>query len=546
MASTRTILGIGVGFMGVRAEVLRWTPRTALPNLTKSSDGVVIEVEKLTKATLNLENQYLAKSKSTKDLQLGEILSAQAAMASDPELLESALTFALDGWDAQSALQLAMQEFKDLLEGVGDEFQARIADLDEITYRLVKWIDHQSDETELPSEGSYIIVADELTPMDTITFTDVVVGVITRGGGPTSHTAIVCRSRGIPALVACQESTTLVNGTMVVIDPQNSRAIINGTIDLVESTKWWERLGIKNELTTGLMANVGSIIEAEQGAKLHAAGIGLLRTELFFLNRRYAPSFQEQVDLYSEVFAVAPDGQIIVRTLDAGSDKPIPFLGLEHEENPALGVRGQRVASIVPDFYDDQLKAIKAASDAVISKGKSMSISVMAPMIATVAEAREFANKAREIGFKEIGIMIEVPSITYELKALAGFVDFVSIGTNDLSQYLFAADRLNSKVAHLLSPWQPILLSLIAHITQDAHKVGIKVGVCGESASDPLLAACLAGVGVDSVSASLSSLVDVGSLLSRCTIELATKAAHAAMNSLTPELARINARAVFN
>jgi phosphotransferase system enzyme I (PtsI) len=538
----RTLEGIGVGARAVRAEVLRWSSRKALPALQKSLIGVEPEVNSLTKAISNLEEQYAAKIKSASTQDLREILEAQCAFATDEELSDMAKDFCEQGWDAASAIQLAMSEFKSLLEGAGGEFGERIADLDEIVYRLVQWIAGESDETLLPQTGEFIVVADDLTPMDTIAFTDVIVGVITKGGGPTSHTAIVCRSRGIPAVVACKDADQLVNGQMVVLDPDASQVVING--ELAESGgDWWANLAKNDQPIIQVMANVGSIGDAQK--VVTADGVGLLRTELFFLDHKQTPSRKDQSDIYAGVLAAGPNGEIIVRTLDAGSDKPIAFLNMGHEENPALGVRGQRVAAIAPQFYEDQLHAIKSAADQVLATGKAIDVSVMAPMIATFEEAEEFAKAAKRVGFARVGIMIEVPAITKVIGQLKGVVDFVSVGTNDLSQYLFAADRVNSGVAGLLNPWQPALLSTLETIAEDAAKVGIKVGVCGEAASDPLLAVVLAGLGINSVSASPSAIEAVRDLLSRIGQDQAKKVAQAARSAKSARDAKSAAKSAL-
>ena len=542
METVRTLEGIGVGTRAVRAEVLRWSARLPLAAMAKSLLGAEVEVNTLSKAIANLESQYAAKIKAASDKDLREILEAQCAFATDSELADMAKEFCEQGWDAPSALQLAMSEFKSILEGAGGEFGERVADLDEIVYRLIQWMGGESDETVLPTSGKFIVVADDLTPMDTIAFTDVIVGVVTKGGGPTSHTAIVCRSRGIPAIVACLGADELVNGQMVVVDPDASQVIINGVIVASEG-QWWASRASRGAPLIQVMANVGSVADA--AIVKSASGVGLLRTELFFLNNKIAPTRAEQQALYAEVLAASPDGEIIVRTLDAGSDKPIAFLGIGHEENPALGVRGQRVAAIAPDFYEDQLHAIKAAADEVKATGKKIEVSVMAPMIATVEEAQVFSKAARAAGFARVGIMIEIPAITRVIPLLKGIVDFMSIGTNDLSQYLFAADRVNSGVAALLDPWQPALLSLLHSIAQDGAKAGIKVGVCGEAASDPLLAVVMAGLGINSVSASPSSLAEVLDLLSRVDGPLALKAATSALQAKNPRDAKVAAKAAL-
>ena len=519
--------GIGVGSTAVRAPIFRLAARTALPELAKSSDASDAEYAKVQMAIAELERVFAEKIAAA-DGQLREILEAQAALAGDPELADTAAQFCKEGWNAASSIQLAMQEFKVLLQGAEGEFGERVADLDEIVYRLVQIVNGNTDHDSLPKSGAVIVVAHDLTPMDTVAFTDVVVGVITEKGGPTSHTAIVCRSRGIPALVACKKAAQLVDGDVVVLDPDNSQVIVGG--ELAEaSQRWWEQRHNLGKSLIPVMANVGSVKDAQQASS--AAGVGLLRTELFFLDKATTPTRQEQIDLYATTFAACPDGEIIVRTLDAGSDKPIPFLHMEKEENPALGVRGQRVAEVAPDFYREQVEAIGIAEAEVQKSGKQISVSVMAPMIATIAEAKDFAAMARAAGITRVGVMVEIPAIVSVIPQLKGVIDFVSVGTNDLSQYLFAADRVNSNVAHLLNPWEPALLSTLAQIAQLARENSIKSGVCGEAASDPLLAVVLAGVGFDSVSASPSSVADVVQALSVVDAELARSVAISALSA---------------
>ena len=519
--------GIGVGSTAVRAPIFRLAARTALPELAKSSHAADAEFAKVQSAIAELERVFAEKIAAA-DGQLRDILEAQAALAGDPELADTAAQFCKEGWNAASSIQLAMQEFKVLLQGAEGEFGERVADLDEIVYRLVQIVNGNTDHVSLPKSGAVIVVAHDLTPMDTVAFTDVVVGVITEKGGPTSHTAIVCRSRGIPALVACKKAAQLVDGDVVVLDPDNSQVIVGG--ELAEaSQRWWEQRQNLGRSLIPVMANVGSVKDAQQASR--AAGVGLLRTELFFLDKTTTPTRQEQIDLYATTFAACPDGEIIVRTLDAGSDKPIPFLHMEKEENPALGVRGQRVAEVAPDFYREQVEAIGIAEAEVQKSGKQISVSVMAPMIATIAEAKDFAAMARAAGITRVGVMVEIPAIVSVIPQLKGVIDFVSVGTNDLSQYLFAADRVNSNVAHLLNPWEPALLSTLAQIAQLARENSIKSGVCGEAASDPLLAVVLAGLGFDSVSASPSSVADVVQALSVVDAELARSVAASALSA---------------
>ena len=538
MAQGDVLQGIGVGSRAVRAEVFRLSARQALPAHVKSANTPEFEVKLLSEALSALEALY-AKKIAQASGELVEILEAQLALATDPELFETAQSYCEKGWNAPTAIQLAMEEFKELLAGVDGEFGERVADLDEIVYRLVQQTLGNTEEIDLPTRGRYIVVATDLTPMDTVGFTDVVVGVITEKGGPTSHTAIVCRARAIPALVACPQASELRSGEVVLLDPDNSQAIIGGELSS-ESGNWWDGKVRSASPLISVLANIGSVSDASRAQD--AQGVGLLRTELFFLDKQSQPTYQEQINLYTEIFSKCPRGEIIVRTLDAGSDKPIPFLNMGHEENPALGVRGQRVAQIAPEFYSNQLRAIKSAADQARNSGKEISLAVMAPMIATVEEARIFAEQAREAGIERVGIMIEIPAIVPMISHLHGVIDFISVGTNDLSQYLFAADRVNSGVAHLLNPWEPALLATLSQIATACKSASIKSGVCGESASDPLLAVVLAGLGFNSVSASPSSIADVTSALSVVDMNTAKSAAEKALLSRSAQAAKKAAR----
>ena len=220
MSQKQVLQGIGVGSRAVRAEVFRLTARRALPAPLKSALTPAEEAQTLSQAISSLEETYAEKIASASG-NLKEILEAQLALATDSELFESAVQHCEGGWNASTAIQMAMNEFKELLSGADGEFGERVADLDEIVYRLVQILQGHVEEIDLPTSGQVIVVATDLTPMDTVAFTDVVAGVITEKGGPTSHTAIVCRARDIPALVACADAATLKSGQIVMLDPDN-------------------------------------------------------------------------------------------------------------------------------------------------------------------------------------------------------------------------------------------------------------------------------------------------------------------------------------
>ncbi len=278
-----------------------------------------------------------------------------------------------------------------------------------------------------------------------------------------------------------------------------------------------------------LLANVGAPGDARGAADAQAEGVGLFRTEFCFLDREDPPSLDEQVAAYRAVLAAFPGRKVVVRTLDAGADKPLPFLSPGHEDNPALGVRGYRTSWSHPAILDTQLSAIARAA-----QEESARVAVMAPMIATVEEASAFVAAARAHGLAEAGIMVETPAAALLADRLVGVVDFVSLGTNDLAQYTMAADRLVGVLAPLNDPWQPAVLSLVAHVARAGADGGMPVGVCGEAASDPLLAAVLVGVGVTSLSMAPRALAGVADRLSTVTLEACRAAADAALAAADP------------
>jgi multiphosphoryl transfer protein len=261
--------------------------------------------------------------------------------------------------------------------------------------------------------------------------------------------------------------------------------------------------------------------------------VRLYRTELCFLDRVTAPTVAEQVSAYRAVLSRFGGRRVVVRTLDAGSDKAPPFLSHAEEPNPALGVRGIRTAAAHPQVFHDQLQAIKEAAAA-----ESAELWVMAPMIATIAEAQNFAQAARDADLPVIGVMIETPAAALHAAEILQEVDFVSVGTNDLAQYTFAADRNSADLASLNDPWQPALLRLIEIVASAADGSDKHVGVCGEAAADPLLALVLAGLGMSSLSMAPAALAGVGRSLAGVSLEDCRLAARAARDSDSPDAAR--------
>jgi phosphoenolpyruvate-protein phosphotransferase (PTS system enzyme I) len=290
-----------------------------------------------------------------------------------------------------------------------------------------------------------------------------------------------------------------------------------------------------------LLANVADGVSARSAAEGPVEGVGLFRTELSFLNRKEEPSVDEQADIYAEVLApFSGKRYVVVRTLDAGSDKPIAFATHAGEENPALGVRGLRLSLGNPGLMERQLAGIAAAAERTGTETW-----VMAPMVATVGEASEFATQVRALGMKA-GVMVEIPSAALLAHQMLEVVDFLSIGTNDLTQYTMAADRMATDLAHLTDAWQPAVLQLIAITAEAGRRAGKPVGVCGEAAADPMLATALVGMGITSLSMALAAVRPVGAQLAAVTMDTCEHAAEAALAAVDPMAARDAVLAVLS
>ena len=532
-AKPGTILsGLGVGLSPALGEVLVVEHSQLIPEWTKSIKTPEQEISELKSAIAFVSNQLDelgAKAGGTS----AEIFEALKTLLEDDELLEVASSNIADGWSAAAAFGKAVDEFAELLKG-DPTFDERVADFQDLSKRVQAKLAGIKLDLDLPTKGKIVLVGEDFSPADTAQFTDAVVGVVTLKGGPTSHTAIICRSRNIAAVVSCPGASELATGDRVLVDPVGDRVIVGDDVSLATQAINFVPIGASSLIP--VRANIGTLEDAESASKTLADGVGLFRTELLYLSSSHEPSIEQQAKSYSEILKAAPEGPIVVRTIDAGSDKPVPFLNMPAEENPSLGVRGYRLLANHREFVEGQLKALELARQ---ESGRE--VWVMAPMVATVDEAKTFSDLARSLGKYKVGIMIETPSIALLVDQLSGVVDFVSVGTNDLSQYLFAADRMNPSLGALLNHWQPALIKSLSRIANDAKQAGISSGVCGESASDPAFAILLAGLGFDSVSVSRSQVDAVHNALSSLELEDAQKVAQAVLKATTPEQAKATA-----
>jgi phosphotransferase system enzyme I (PtsI) len=355
---------------------------------------------------------------------------------------------------------------------------------------------------------------------------DKVLAIVTERGGPTGHTAILAKQLGIPAVTACSDAAGLSDGQAVLVDGANGEVVAEPSDELIADAQRRREAQAERRahshgpgrtadgVSIPLLVNVGGSGDLAGTSRADSEGVGLLRTEFLFLDRPTAPTFDEQLASYRSVFDAFAGRRVVVRTLDVGADKPLAYLPRPEEPNPALGVRGLRLAQANPALLDDQLRAIAQAAS-----GSEADVWVMAPMVATAEEARAFAQAARTHGLERVGVMIEVPSAALTARRILDEVDFASIGTNDLAQYTLAADRLAGELAELLDPWQPALLALVAQSAAAGAAGKRPVGVCGEAASDPLLALVLVGLGITSLSMAPACLADVRAALSEHTLD---------------------------
>lgn len=486
---------------------------------TESDIDLVVNWQEIS-AALEKSAQYLEEKAQKIELKVAkEVLEAQSLMARDPALIEQIKESMGDSKkSARNILNSTFENFKNNLLSLGGYFAERAADIDEIKKLTLNYL-FGIEQKDLIIESNSIVIAEDLSPADTASMNlNYVKGLVIAKGGPTSHTAIVARNMGIPAIVGCKNIEEIGQGVQILINGRSGEVIenpdqnhINQEINREKEfkAKFKSISGpgrLKDETVINLLANCGNIVDAKKAIINEAEGIGLFRTELLYLNQITAPSISEQVKVYSEIFEIFQGKKVIIRTLDAGSDKPVPFLNSVKEENPALGVRGWR---LIREFYSvikDQIKAISIAQES----GKC-DVWVMAPMIDTADEALEFSNLAKENGIKKIGVMIETPSAAMVSDQIFEIVDFASFGTNDLTQYVMAADRLDSRLSDLTNSWHPAVLRTIEIVGKNAQ--GKPLGVCGEAAADPLLAAVLIGLGVNSLSMASNSITEVKSFI---------------------------------
>ena len=508
MSTGHSVLhGIGVSAGTAAAPVAIVRPAPGVDTNEPACTDPEVDGARVREALATVSNS-LKERMETAPEESKPILKATAKLASDRGLAKGIDKKLKKGFGVTAAVEAAVEEYAEMLRGLGGYMAERATDLYDVRDRAI------CELRGLPAPGvpsfddPVILLARDLAPAETATLNpEKVKGIITEIGGPTSHTAILAAQLGIPAIVKVTSILDVAEGCMLALDGGVGEVIVNPTdeeVELLEERSHRRATALAGSSGEGatydgykvkLLANIGTIDDAERAAKFDLEGSGLFRTEFLFLDRADAPSLEEQTETYTKVLQAFGDRRVVVRTLDAGADKPLSFADLGKEENPALGRRGLRLCQAREDLIDTQLAALAAAYEAT-----KADLWVMAPMVSTLEEAQWFADKARGVGLPKVGIMIEVPAAAIRADQMLSIVDFASIGTNDLTQYTMAADRMDGELAPLLNAWQPAVLQMIKFACEGGRSTGKSIGVCGEAGGDPLLALVLTGLGVGSLS----------------------------------------------
>ncbi|EJN57087.1 phosphoenolpyruvate--protein phosphotransferase [Halogranum rubrum] len=555
--SERTLTGTGATPRANVGTVVWYRPESALDDAedvpTVDPDERSAEHERFEAARDQAREELEAERDQTAE-RVGEeeasVFDAHIQFLDDPQIDDGVASEIDDGTPAEYAVRDAFAGPIEQFEGMDDRMAERADDLRDVRDRLVRLLTdgERVDLSALP-EGA-VVLAERLTPSDTAQLDpDRVAGFATVTGGRTSHAAIFARSLALPAVVGVgpdlesieEGATVIVDGETgeLVVDPSQERLDALDTGPDVEVTH--ERVETTDGREIEVAANVGRSVELEGAVEQGADGIGLYRTEFLFLDREEPPSEEEQYEAYVEALEAFPEGRVVVRTLDIGGDKQIPYLDLPEEENPFLGERGIR-RSLAPDadLFETQLRALlRAAADA-----DGGTLSVMFPLVSTVDELEAALDAVDEVAadlddegvaytVPELGVMVETPGAVFMADEFAARVDFLSIGTNDLAQYVMAAARENEHVAHLHDPLHPPVLRAIARSVEAAHDNDAWIGMCGEMAGSPELTELLVGLGLDELSMSAVTIPAVKENVSTLDHERATDVAARALNAVT-------------
>ena len=544
LTQERTLRGTGVvpGIGYAPAAWKRERVQDLGPSDTVTEEAREAEAEKIV-AAAGVVGERLEQRAGAATGVASEVLAATASLARDRGWRKAAVNLVRkEGVPAARATSTAIAGFIEKFEKLGGLMAERATDLRDVRDRVIAQILGQPEPGVPVPTRPAVLLADDLAPADTAGLDpELIVGLVTTLGGPTSHTAIICRQLGIPCVVAASElsPSSVPQGELVLVDgeagtitmgsdEEHARALVASELERREAIKSWRGPGrTADGEEIQLLANIQDGAGARRAAGTQAEGVGLFRTELAFFHAESEPTIEDHAEIYTEIVDAFGERKVVIRTLDAGSDKPLKYASMPDEENPALGVRGIRIA-ITRDMglLTRQLDGIAESIRKARGDGHNPTVWVMAPMVATVDEAQKFAEACRSRGIVP-GIMVEVPAVALLAETFLKYVDFLSIGTNDLTQYTMAADRMAPQLASLTDPWQPGVLSLVAMTARAGAEAGKPVGVCGEAAADPLLACVLVGMGVTSLSMAASAIAPVGAKLATVTREQCRAAAEA-------------------
>ena len=505
------------------------------------------EISRLEKAlVVSTKEIELIKETALKNLgeEEAQVFEAHLMVLSDPELVgqvKDAITS--QKVNAEHALKEVSDMFISIFAGMEDNpyMQERAADIRDVSKRILANLLGVKIPSPATIKDEVVVVAGDLTPSDTAQLNrQYVKAFVTDIGGRTSHSAIMARSLEIPAIVGTKEITSLAkDGDLIIIDGLSGDVFLNPSEDVVAEYRAkaeafaaqqaeWEKLKDADTFTKDghqveLAANIGTPKDLEGVIHNGAEGVGLYRTEFLYMDSHDMPTEEDQFEAYKAVLEGMNGKPVVVRTMDIGGDKELPYLPLPHEMNPFLGYRAIRISLNEPEMFRTQLRALLRAS--VYGK-----LRIMFPMIATLndfrgAKALLLEEKAKLVAEGvavsddiQVGIMIEIPAAAVLAHQFAKEVDFFSIGTNDLIQYTMAADRMNERVSYLYQPYNPSILTLIKHVIDSAHKEGKWAGMCGEMAGDQTAVPLLVGLGLDEFSMSASSVLKTRSLISKLSL----------------------------
>lgn len=541
--------GIGIGKAYVIKEE-QLTYEATAEDASKELQRLHQAVDTFCRRTERLA-ESIAKSVKPKD---AEIIRGHIQMLKDPYMISQMEEKIQSGASAEAACEEVLNQFIALFSGVDDELtRQRATDVADIKKRMLRILLGAEEKSlaEIPPES--VLVTEDLTPSMTAEMKkEHVVGIVTEKGGKTSHSAILAKAMEIPAVLSAEGAlNALKDGEPVIVDGSQGLVLPNPQPE--EETRYRQQkrayekekeilrgyigratVTADNE-TKEVFCNIGNVKDAITAAQKDGEGIGLFRTEFLFMDKPSAPSEEEQFEAYKKAAEIFNGKPVIIRTLDVGGDKGIPYLEMEKEENPFLGFRAVRYCLSHEELYETQLRAILRAS-------AFGNLKIMVPLVTTAAEVRAVKEKVKKIAAEleksgieydhgiQVGIMVETPAASLVADLLARESDFFSIGTNDLTQYTMAADRGNPQVAYLNKPYDPAVLRSIRHIIRCAKNAGIPVGMCGEAAADPLLIPLLLDFGLEEFSVSPTSVLATRYQISKWTKESAASVAKEVMN----------------